>query len=163
MVKLVLLAVLVAAVLVAPVAALAQNYGDGFGLGGVLLPSGSPIILGATRLGESLGLELGVGIDLLDNDNRSSSDFGVSAALKKFWQTENVLQPYAGGRVSLFHSSDEVGDTETDETLFGFTAFVGGEYFVTKRLSVDGEFGAGMFFGSFRLSTGTRLAAFLYL
>lgn len=158
-----MLLLLAVGVLVLPVASSAQNYGDGFGLGGVLLPSGSATILGTTRLGDSMGLEIGVGIDLYDDGDHSSSDFGVSGALKKFWNTDGSFQPYAGARASLAHSTYDHGDVESDQTLFGFTAFVGGEYFVTKRVSLDGEVGAGMYFGSFHLRTGTRLAAFLYL
>ncbi|MFH1501528.1 MAG: hypothetical protein ABIG03_00640 [Candidatus Eisenbacteria bacterium] len=158
-----LLALLAVGVLAIPLAASAQKYGDGFGLGGILLPSGSATILGTTRLGEELGLEIGVGVDLYDDDGHSSSDFGVSAALKKFWSVESSFQPYAGARFGLAHSSYDHGAGDHDQTLFGFTAFIGGEYFVTKRVSLDGEVGAGMFFGSFHLRTGSRLAAFLYL
>ena len=158
-----LIALLVLGVLAVPPVASAQNYGDGFGIGGVLLPSGSATILGTTRIGDAIGLEIGVGLDLYDNDDPSASDFGVSAALKKFWSTEGTLQPYAGARVGLHHSSYDHGNVDSEDTLFGFTAFIGGEYFVTKRVSLDGEVGVGMFFGSVHVRTGSRLAAFLYL
>ena len=50
-----------------------------------------------------------------------------------------------------------------DDTRFGLTGVLGGEYFVMRNLSVMGEVGLQLAFGSFELSTGTRLAAFLYL
>ena len=37
-----------------PVAA--QNYGDGFGIGGTFLPDGSRALIGKTRLGRQLGV-----------------------------------------------------------------------------------------------------------
>jgi opacity protein-like surface antigen len=157
------LTLLVLGVLATSPMAYAQNYGDGFGLGGVLLPSGSATILGMTRIGDDIGLEIGVGIDLYDNDDHSSSDFSVSGAIKKFWSTESTLQPYGGARFGLHHSSYDYGDGSHDDTLFGFSAFIGGEYFVTKRVSLDGEVGVGMYFGSVQVRTGSRLAAFLYL
>lgn len=159
------LLVLAAATLAFPLAAAAQSYGEGFGVGGVLLPSGSSTILATTRLGDALALEVGLGLDVFDDGDYSSSDFGVSGALKKFWNTEGNFQPFVGGRVSLSHSSFDYGELmgSGDETVFGFSGVIGGEYFVTRRVSIDGEVGAGMFFGSIHISTGSRLAAFLYL
>lgn len=160
-----LLVVLAAIALVFPLSAAAQSYGDGFGVGGVLLPSGAATILGTTRLGDAMALEVGVSLDVYDDDGHSTTDFGVSGALKKFWSTDSNFQPFVGGRVSLMHSSFDYGDFEGkgDDTVFGFAGVIGGEYFINRRLSLDGEVGAGMYFGSFRLSTGSRLAAFLYL
>lgn len=147
-----------------PFVCAAQSYGDGLGLGGVLLPDdGSLIILGTSRLGQSLGVELGVGLDLYDNDNTSSTNVGVALGLRKFWNTESAFQPFFGGRLSLAHSSWDYGQTEGDDTTVGLSALLGGEYFVTRHVSIEGEVGAGIYFGSFRLATGTRLAAFMYL
>ena len=151
-------------VLALPLAASAQNYGDGFGVGGVLIPDeGNLIILGTSRLGESLALELGVGLDLFDNDNTSTTDVGITVGARKYWSTEGAFQPFFGGRVSLMHSAWDHAHSEGDDTTFGLSATLGGEYFLSKRVSVQGEVGVGMFFGSFRFSTGTRLAAFMYL
>ena len=151
-------------VLALPLVAVAQNYGDGLGLGGVLLPNESNlVILGTTRIGEELGFELGVGLNLFDNDNATSTDVGLSVGVKKYWNTESAFQPFYGGRFSLMHSSWDYAHSEDDDTAFGLSALLGGEYFVTKRVSLDGEVGVGIFFGSFRLTTGTRLAAFMYL
>ncbi len=155
-----------AVALVFPLSAAAQSYGDGFGVGGVLLPSGSAMILGTTRLGESMALEVGVGLNVYDEGDYSSTDIGVSGALKKFWSTDSSFQPFVAGRVSLMHSSFDYGGdygSEGDDTLFGFSGTVGCEYFLTRRLSVEGEVGAGMYFGSFQISTGSRLAGFIYL
>lgn len=156
--------VLLLGMLVLPPAASAQNYGDGFGIGGVLIPDeGSLMILGTTRLGESLALELGVGMDLFDNDNTSETDVDVILGARKYWNTEGAFQPFYGGRVSLSHSAWDRAHSEGDDTAFGLSAILGGEYFLSRRVSVEGEVGAGMFFGSFRFATGTRLAAFMYL
>jgi hypothetical protein len=159
------LMVLAAGILAFPAAVCAQSYGDGFGVGGVLLPSGASTVLATTRLGDALALEVGLGLNVYDDSGNSSSDLGVSAALKKFWSTENNFQPFVGGRVSLSHSSYDNGELmgKGDDTQFGFEGVLGGEYFVTRRLSIDGEVGVGMYFGSFTIGTGTRLAAFLYL
>jgi opacity protein-like surface antigen len=151
-------------VLALPVVACAQNYGDGLGVGGVLVPDeGNLLILGTTRLGESLGFEMGVGLDLFDSGSATSTDVGLTFCARKYWNTESAFQPFFGGRFSITHSSWDYGNSEGDDTEFGLSAVVGGEYFVTKRVSLDGEVGVGIFFGSFRLATGTRLAAFMYL
>jgi hypothetical protein len=165
MMKCSMLALLTLLLLITPVVASAQSYGDGFGIGGVLLPSGAGAILGVTRLGDSLGLEVGLGFNVFDEDDYSSTDIHVSGALKKYWSTDSNFQPFAGGRVSLMSSSYDYGDFggEGDDTVFGFQGVLGGEYFVTRRVSLEGEVGAGIYFGSFQISTGSRLAAFLYL
>ena len=146
------------------VGASAQGYGEGFGLGGVLLPDdGYVTILGTSRLGESLGLELGVGLDLFDNANSSSTEVGLTLGLKKFWNTEGAFQPFFGGHVDLIYTECDCGQDESEDTRIGMSAVVGGEYFVTRRVSLEGEVGAGIYFGSFGLETSTRLAAFMYL
>lgn len=151
-------------VLVLPAVCGAQSYGDGLGIGGVLLPEdGNLVILGTSRLGQSLGIEMGVGLDIYDNDNASSTDVGVTLALKKFWNTEGAFQPFFGGRFSLMHSSWEYGQADGEDTTVGLSALLGGEYFVTRRVSLEGEVGVGIHFGSFGLATGSRLAAFMYL
>jgi len=136
----------------------AAGYGEGFGFGGVLMPSGDPVILGSTRLGDSIGLEVGVGIDVMSEDDDTTSDFIVSVAMRQFWKTEEQFQPFFGGRTSLVYVEDG-----NDETLIGVSGLLGGEYFVTKRVSIRGEVDLGIYFGSIRVRTGTALAAFMYL
>ena len=141
-------------------AAQTQTRGQGFGIGGVLLPSGSPTILGTTRLGDDLALELGIALGFSSDDNSNDrTDFGVGFGLRKLWNTEERFQPYLGGRVSVTHTSWN----GHDDTKLGLTGVLGGEYFVMRNLSLLGEVGLGLYFGSFELNTGTRLAAFLYL
>lgn len=139
-------------------AAPAAGYGDGFALGGVLMPRGDPVVLGGTRLGDSIGLEVGIGIDVVSDDDDTTSDFVVSAAMRQFWRTEEEFQPFFGGRASLIYM-----ENGKDETLVGLSGLLGGEYFVTKRLSIRGEVDLGLYFGSIRIRTGTALAAFMYL
>jgi hypothetical protein len=147
--------------------AVAQNYGDGFGIGGTFLPDGSRAIIGKTRIGNSLGVEASVALNTFSDDDYSSTNVMFALGAQKFWNTDDRLQPYFAGRVSLRHNSSEVdyGEVteESDDTSFGVIAAMGAEYFVSRRLSIEGEAGVGMYFGSFELSTGTRLAAFLYL
>ncbi len=50
-----------------------------------------------------------------------------------------------------------------DDTTFGVTAILGGEYFITRKLSFEGELGFRLYFGSIEIGTGTRLAALFYL
>ena len=148
-------------------AAAQHSYGDGFGIGGVLLPSGSPTLLGITRIGDSLGLEFSVGLDVQDDGDFSSSDVEAGIAVKKYLTDRKQFQPFFGGRFGLHHHSrdngrDEVND-EVNDTRFGVTALLGGEYFITRRLSFEGELGFKLYFGSIEIGTGTRLAALFYL
>ena len=150
----------------APVTASAQDYGDGFGIGGVLLPSGSTLILGKTRLGQEFALEVELAFSSMSNDDTSSTDLGVGVGALKHWNQGNEVQPYFGARVGIGHSSADYGESsggETDETNFYVGAALGAEYFVTKRLSLEGEAGVRLIFGSLGIATGTRLAALLYL
>jgi len=154
---LVILAVLCLACSAPP--ALARGYGDGFGLGGVLIPDRNPVILGTTRLGDSVGLELGVGMDVVSDGGDADTDFIVGAAMRKYWNVEDQFQPFFGGRVSLLY----VEHDRREESLVGLSALVGGEYFVMKRVSLRGEVELGFYFGSIEIRTGTTLAAFMYL
>jgi hypothetical protein len=149
-------------VLALPTLGRAQNYGDGFAIGGVLVPD-SPAILAASRLGDSMGLELGFGLSLYDGEGTSSTTLSLSGAVKRYWSTGGNFQPYIGGLATLAHSSLDEGEGEANDTLFGFGAVLGGEYFLSRRVSLDGNVGVNLMFGSFSLSTGTRLAAFMYL
>jgi len=146
-----------------PSTMLAQGYGEGLGIGGVLLPDGSPTILVTSRLGESLGLELGVALNVLDGDNVDRTAFGFGVGLRRHWNVDQKLQPYIGGRATLSYESVQIGSADADDTRFGLIGVLGGEYFVMRNLSITGEIGFGMYFGSFEIGTGTRLAAFLYL
>lgn len=141
-----------------PSPALARGYGDGFGLGGILAPGGDPVILGTTRLGDSVGLEIGVGFRVASDGDDTDTDFVVGAALRKYWIVEEQFQPFFGGRVSLLYV-----DRRKEETLVGLSGLVGGEYFVTRRVSLRGEVELGLYFGSIEIRTGTTLAAFMYL
>ena len=150
----------------APVTASAQDYGDGFGIGGVLLPSWSTLILGKTRLGPEFALEVELAFSSMSNDDTSSTDLGVGVGALKHWNQGNEVQPYFGARVGIGHSSADYGESsggETDETNFYVGAALGAEYFVTKRLSLEGEAGVRLIFGSLGIATVTRLAALLYL
>lgn len=149
----------------APAAVSAQNYGDGLGIGGVLLPSGSPLLLGKTRIGSDLGLEIELAFSSMSNDDMSSTDLGVGVGILKHWNQGNEVQPYVGGRAGIGHSSSDMGDVggESDETSFYLGAALGVEYFVTKKLSLEGEAGVRLIFGSLGVETGTRLGALLYL
>jgi hypothetical protein len=139
--------------------ALSRGYGDGFGLGGVLVPPGDPAILGTTRLGETLGLEVGVGLDVVSDQDVTDTGFVVGVAMREYWNVEDQLQPFFGGRASLVY----VDQDGRDDTLVGLSALVGGEYFLTRRVSLLGEVELGLYFGSVEIRTGTRLAAFMYL
>ena len=70
---------------------------------------------------------------------------------------------FVGGRFGFEHESYDYGHVEGDDTRFGVSALVGGEYFITRRLSFEGEIGFGIYFGSLHLGTGSRLAALFYL
>ena len=139
--------------------ALARGYGDGFGLGGVLVPPGDPVILGTTRLGDSVGVEVGVGLDVVSEGDDTDTGFVVGFAMRKYWSTAEQFQPFFGGRAGLIYV-DKGGH---EDTLVGLSALVGSEYFLTRRVSLRGEVELGLYFGSIEIRTGTTLAAFMYL
>ena len=145
------------------VATAQQSYGDGFGVGGVLLPSGSPVLLGTTRVGDSLGLEFALELRVFDDDDTSSTELGAGIGIKEYLTDRKQFQPFYGGRFGFRHSSHDNGHTDVDDTRFGVTAVAGGEYFVTRKLSVEGQIGFDLYFGSVELGTSTRLAALFYL
>lgn len=151
-----------ALLLLLPVSSAAAAYGQGFGVGGTLLPSGNNTLLAKMRLGDSLGLEAGVALSTFSNDDASASDFEIGLGILMHSRTETQLQPYWGGRFLIDHASVDVGQIDESETLFGVAGVIGAEYFVAKRLSLEGDVGLGMYFGSFELRTETRLAALLY-
>jgi hypothetical protein len=152
------------AALAIPAAATAQqSYGDGFGVGGVFLPSDAPVLVGNTRIGDSLGLEFSIEITLLDDDDTSASDLGAGIGVKKYLTERKQFQPFIGGRFGFHHCSSDNGHNETDDTRFGVTGSLGGEYFVTRTLSLEGQIGFDLYFGSVELGTMTRLAALFYL
>ena len=144
-------------------AAAQHSYGDGFGIGGVLLPSGSPTLLGITRIGDSLGLEVSIGLDIEDDGGSSSTDVGAAVGVKKYLTDQKQFQPFLGGRFGFHHHSRNNGTIDVDDTKFGVTAVLGGEYFVTRKLSFEGELSFRLYFGSVEIGTGTRLAALFYL
>jgi len=159
-----------------PALASAQTYGDGLGIGGILLPSGSGTLLGKMRLGDALGIEAMIGLSTFSDDGNSSSDFelGIGALLHQ--NAGSQIQPYFGGRFTIQNTSsdydvdfeiptraDTRGDDGDSHTTFGLIGVVGAEYFVTKKVSLEGEIGLGLHFGSFSMSTNTTLGAFLYL
>lgn len=140
-------------------AAAQQSYGDGFGIGGVLLPSGSPILLGTTRIGDDLGVEFALELTVFDDRSSSVTDIGATVGLKKYLTDRKQFQPFMGGRFGFHHHSTD----KVDDTRFGVTGVVGGEYFITRQLSFEGEVGFDLYFGSIQLGTCTRLAALFYL
>jgi len=152
------------AVFILPACAAAQQtYGDGFGVGGVFLPSGSPVLLGTTKIGEDLGLEFALEIRVVDDGDISSTDLGAQIGIKKYLAGRKQFQPFMGGRFGFRHVSRKIGDVEVDDTRFGVTGYLGGEYFITRKLSVEGQIGFDLYFGSVELGTSTRLAALFYL
>lgn len=158
------LTLVAAAIILVPAVSAAQyNYGDGFGIGGVLLPSGSPTLLATTRIGDSMGLEFSLSLEVFDDDNTSTTDIESGIGIRKFLGDRSQFQPYLGGRFGVLHRSYDFGGGNVDDTQFGVTAAVGGEYFVTRKLSFEGQIEFGVYFGSFSLGTGSRLAALFYL
>jgi hypothetical protein len=160
--SLVLVAALALTIL--PSLATAQHsYGDGFGIGGVLLPSGSPTLLGTTRIGESLGVEFALGLRVFDDGDSPQTALGASFGIKKYLTDRKQFQPFFGGRFGFRHYSGDNGRFGEKSTMFGVTAVLGGEYFITRRLSFEGELGFDLYFGSIEIGTGSRLAAIFYL
>ncbi|MCK4409673.1 MAG: hypothetical protein KAW67_06280, partial [Candidatus Eisenbacteria sp.] len=131
-------------------AAAQHSYGDGFGIGGVLLPSGSPILLGTTRIGDSLGLEFSVALNVQDDGSSSETVLGAGIGVKKYLTDRKQFQPFMGGRFGFHHysRSSDNGRNDVDDTRFGVTAVLGGEYFITRKLSVESELEFNLYFGS---------------
>ncbi len=162
---------LLVGLLLLPALASAQTYGEGLAIGGVLLPSGSGTLLAKTRLGDGLGLEVEFGLATFSEDDYSSSDLELGAGALFYQGSNDEFQPYWGGRFRLGHSSSDAesyelptrGDDDNSHTTFGVIGVFGAEYFINKHLSIEGEAGLGAYFGSFSLTTETRLAAFLYI
>lgn len=152
-----------ALLVVVPQAGAQQTYGDGFGIGGVFLPSGSPVLLGTTRIGSSIGLEFALELRVSDDGSSSTTDLGAGIGVKKFLTERKQFQPYYGGRFGFLHTSTDTDHGDVDDTRFGVTAVIGAEYFVIRNLSVDAEIGFDLYFGSVELGTSTRLAALFYL
>lgn len=159
------LMVMAALILLVPAsqAAAQQTYGDGFGIGGVFLPSGSGALLGTTRIGDDLGLEFALELRVSDDGNRSTTTLGAGIGLKKYLTDRKQFQPFYGGRFGFLHTSRTDGDFDSDDTRFGVTAVLGGEYFVVRSISLEAEIGFDLYFGSVELGTSTRLAALFYL
>ncbi len=176
-----LTALVLLSLLVFPLLATAGGYGDGFAVGGILLPSGSGPIVGKARLGDNMALEVALSLSTWSDSGNSSSDIGLGAGVLFLNGTDSQFQPYWGGRVSIGHTSggvsgydfdlpeyktaDERGGDGGDDshTSFGVMGVFGAEYFITKHLSIEGEVGLGAYFGSFSLATQTTLAGFIYL
>jgi len=168
------LVLLLVGLLLLPALAAAQSYGDGLAIGGVLLPSGSGTLLGKTRLGDGLGLEVEFGLSTFSEDDYSTSDLSIGAGALFYTGSNDQFQPYWGARFRLGHSSADGSlyefeppvrgdDDSSSHTTFGLVGVFGAEYFINKHLSIEGEAGLGAYFGSFSLTTETRLAAFLYI
>ena len=164
------LVLLLVGLILLPTLAAAQSYGDGFAVGGVLLPSGSGTLVAKTRMGDGLGIEVELGLSTYSDGDFSSSDLQIGGGALFYTGSSDKLQPYWGARFRLGHTSSDMpafeyrGDDDSNSnTTFGFVGVYGAEYFITKRLSLEGEAGIGMYFGSFSLRTETRLAGFIYL
>lgn len=147
----------------APHAAAQRTYGDGFGVGGVFLPSGSPVLLGTTRVGDSLGLEFALELRVSDDGSHSITNLGAGFGVKKYLTDRKQFQPFYGGRFGFLHTSVDNDHIDSDDTRFGVTAVLGGEFFVIRSLSLEAEIGFDLYFGSIELGTSTRLAALFYL
>jgi len=98
-----------------------------------------------------------------DDGDFSSTDVGAAVAVKKYLADAKQFQPFFGGRFGFHHHSRDNGNNDVNDTRFGVTALLGGEYFITRRLSFEGELGFRLYFGSIEIGTGTRLAALFYL
>ena len=166
------LVLLLIGLLLLPALASAQSYGDGLAIGGVLLPSGSGTLLAKTRLGDGLGVEVEFGLATFSEGDYSSSDLELGAGALFYTGSSDQFQPYWGARARLGHCSSDGapddlppvrGDDSNSHTTFGVIGVFGAEYFINKHLSIEGEAGLGAYFGSFSLTTETRLAAFLYI
>ncbi len=166
------LVLLLVGLLLLPALASAQNYGDGLAIGGVLLPSGSGTLLAKTRMGDGLGVEIEFGLATFSEDDYSSSDLSLGAGALFYTGSNDQFQPYWGARCRIGHSSTDGslydfqmarGDDSNSHTTFGVIGVFGAEYFINKHLSIEGEAGLGAYFGSFSLTTETRLAALLYI
>ena len=144
-------------------AAAQRSYGDGFGIGGVLLPSGSPTLLGTSRIGDSLGLEFSIGLNVSDDGAESRTTLGAGIAVKKYLTDRKQFQPFFGGRFGFRHHSRDNEFVDVSDTMFGVTAILGGEYFLTRRLSFEAELDFDLYFGSVEIGTGSRFAALFYL
>lgn len=157
--------VLVAVVgaMILPALASAQGYGEGFGVGGVLLPSGQTTIIAKTRLGPSLGVEAALGLAHTSDDNVSSTGFSIGGGLLMHGNADRQFQPYFGGRVSIDHQSSDWGGQDQSSTSFGIAGVLGGEFFVAKNLSFDTEISLRLGFGSLSISTQSALAFLIYL
>lgn len=145
-----------------PLNAAAAGYGQGFAVGGTLLPSELNTLVAKMRLGDALGIEAGVALSTFTNDDDSEAEFEVGLGMLVHSRTETQLQPFWGGRFVISHESIDAGPVDESETTFGVVAVLGAEYFVTKNLSLEGDVGLGMHFGSLSLGTETRLAGLLY-
>lgn len=163
---------LLVGLLLLPTLASAQTYGDGFAVGGVLLPSGAGTLVAKTRMGDDLGVEFEFGLSTFSDGDFSSSDLSIGGGALFYTGASDKLQPYWGARVRLGHSSSDMptyefsaraDDDSESHTTFGVIGVFGAEYFITKNLSLEGEAGIGAYFGSFSLMTETRLAGFIYL
>jgi hypothetical protein len=154
---------IVAGLLAVPHLAAARNYGDGFGIGGVLLPDSSQALLMKTRLGDNMALEGLFSFDHSSDEDESDTHFMLGGGILSHWNTEERLQPFIGGRLTISHWSVDRGQSDSSDTSFGFAGVVGAEYFAMKNLSLEGEIGVGFHFGTFGMSTSSSLAAFLYL
>jgi len=158
---------ILAGLLALPAGSAARGYGDGFGIGGVLLPSGASAVLAKTRIGSAWGLEVALALSTFSDGGDTETALSAGIGVQRFWNVENQLQPYVAGRLSVHHDSDDVGighrEVERDGTSVGLGGALGAEYFVTRALSLEGEVGLNVHFGSFGMFTGTRLAAYLYL
>jgi opacity protein-like surface antigen len=148
--------------LVLPLNAAAAEYGQGFGVGGTLLPDGLNTLVAKMRLGDALGIEAEVSLSTFSDDGNSRASFKIGLGMLVHTRTDAQLQPFWGGRFAIDHESVDVGQIDESDTSFGFAGVIGAEYFVAKKLSLEGEVGLGMHFGSFSLGTQTRLAALLY-
>jgi opacity protein-like surface antigen len=162
---------LLVGLLLLPALASAQTYGDGFAVGGVLLPSGAGTIVAKTSMGDDLDIEIEFGLATFSDGDYSSSDLSIGAGALFYTGSSDKFQPYWGARFRLGHESSDMpvfelprADTDSDShTTFGLVGVFGAEYFITKNLSFEGEAGIGAYFGSFSLMTETRLAGFIYL
>ena len=166
------LVLLLVGLLLLPALASAQAYGDGLAIGGVLLPSGSGTLLAKTRMGDDLGLEVEFGLATFSEDDYSSSDLELGAGALFYQGSKDQFQTYWGARFRLRNTSSDGGgyelppvrgDDDSSHTSFGIIGVFGAEYFINKHLSIEGEAGVGAYFGSFSLTTETRLAALLYI
>jgi len=104
------------------------------------------LISGRMFLQNDMAILAGVGFDHSSN-NDSTTDYGLTAGIRKYIQTTD-LAPFVGGTVSFLRKDFIVfsgGGTDVEsQKTFSLSGVAGLEYFFTKQASVEAEVGVGL-------------------